>query len=152
MVSKPQNDQQSITKRCFLGLLDDARLRTNLNSGLRVECLYYKVAWKLKILVLLVPDRAVTLQHFAAVDELIAALPLTSREFAIAQNRLRKAARYYRVGKLSLAAFELRLLGHSLQPRPVTERRNCRKESKEHIGVKASSEDAECTPILKKGR
>ena len=67
-------------------------------------------------------DRGVTRQHFAAVDELIAALLPTSGDFAVAQGRIINADRYYREGELGAAAFELRLPVHSLQPRPVTQR------------------------------
>ena len=116
-----QSERQFAPQKCPVGLLVETEPRRKQNAGLRVECLYCKVSWQLRLLLALVPDRAVALQHFAAVDELIAALPLTSGEFSVAQGRIINAARYYREGEIGAATFELRLLSHVLKPRAVTE-------------------------------
>ena len=122
MATDFQTERQFAPQKCPEGLLVETEPHSRLHNGLRAECLYCKATWQLRLLLLLAPDRAVTLQHFAAVDELIAALPLTNGELAGAQDRIIDAARYYREGKLDAATFELRLLGHSLQSRPAEHR------------------------------
>jgi hypothetical protein len=122
MTTTMQNERQRPSSQCSLGLLVETQPQSKQHSGLRVECLYCKASWQLRLLVSLVPNRAVTPQHFAAMDELIAALPLTSGEFAVSQGRIINAARYYRAGEIGAAGFELRLLSHCLQPRPVIQR------------------------------
>lgn len=54
-------------------------------------------------------------EQLADVESLLHCLPLDSSEFALAQNRVRNARRYFRAREVGAARFELRFLLNSLR-------------------------------------
>ena len=62
-----------------------------------------------------VDDDTATPDHFLALEDLIAALPLAAAEHSVVLSRLLNGARYYDGGESQAAAFELRTLLKSLE-------------------------------------